>query len=194
VSNNSSSKTVICNRREFITKIAILSGAALASCTPLKIIFKDYPNEFENNDTIKINNLRAFVITVIPGADANDVNLCRIFSDSFYGFEKYCGFFISDLCKRSEKKFGKKSFYDLTAEQRTDVILSGLEADTTLNKIYSAAIFMSQVSYYSSIYDDEKGCDLIDFKGNTSFVYSEMSYKNPELYLATEITINGNYN
>ena len=138
-------KTLKFSRRNFITKIAILSGATLASCTPLKIMFRNYPDEFENNVTINLNkNQSAFIITVIPGADVNDVNLCKIFKDSFYGFENYCGFFISDLYKRSDKMFGKKSFYDLTAEQRTDVILSGLDADATLNKIYSAAILMSQ--------------------------------------------------
>lgn len=194
VANNSPSKMANCNRREFITKLAILSGAALVSCTPLKIILKNYSDEFESNDTIKINNLRAFVTTVIPGVDANDVNLCKIFNDGFYGFENYCGFFIFDICKRSQKMFGEKLFCDLNVEQRTDVILSGLDADATLNKIYTAAIFMSQVSYYSSIYDDENGCELIDFGGSSSFVYSEMFYKNPESYLADQITIDGNYN
>lgn len=192
--DNALNKTVKCNRRDFITKMAILSGAVLASCTPLKVIFKNYPEEYDIDDTTKSNNLKAFVITVIPGADINDKNLCRIFNDSFYGFDQYCGFFVSDLCTRSEKMYGKKSFCDLTADQRTDVILSGLEADATLNKIYSAAIFMSQVSYYSSVYDDERGCELIEFNGNSSFEYSELSYKNPKLYLASEVTVDGNYN
>jgi hypothetical protein len=183
-----------CSRRDFIAKLSVLVGAVLASCTPLNIVLKNYPEEFDNDDAIKLDNLKAFVITIIPGADINDKNLCRIFSDSFYGFNKYCGFFVSDLCTRSKKMFDKNSFCDLTAEQKTEVVLSGLNADTTLNKIYSAAIFMSQVSYYSSIYDDENGCQLIDFNGPTSFVNSEMSYKNPKVYLASEITENGNYN
>jgi len=138
--------------------------------------------------------LRAFVVTVIPGAPIDDPHLTRMYSDEFYPFHSYRGFFVSDLCRRGEDLYGTERFDQLSLEQRTKVVQDGLDADATTSRLYRGAIFMAQVSVYGSIYDDENGCSLIDFHGaNSGFTPEEMCYRDNSPFLAGEITQDGNY-
>jgi hypothetical protein len=181
------------SRYEFLRQIALSAGFIMTSCTPVKILLNTHDNKFDSDADLKEKILAAFVAAVIPGADKRDPNFCRIFCDEYYPFHKYSGFFISDLCSKSKKLFGTESFYDLSLQEQTEVIQAGLDDDTTTNKIYTAAIFIAQVSIYCSIYNDERGCDLIDFSGNYAFVDAEMYHNNSHIYLASELTATGNY-
>lgn len=179
-------------RKEFIKKLSLLTGFFLASCTPLKVILKSYPDQFDEVDR-KEEILKAFVTTIVPGADIKDINICKIFNDEFYGFNKFCGFFVSDLCDKSQEMFNKADFHKLSIDQRTRVVQAGLEDDSTTSKLYTAAIYMAQVSSYCSIYDDEKGCKLIGFAGNYGFMETEFTSKDFSSFLAEEVTLTGNY-
>jgi len=65
------------NRREFSKML--LAGAALgiASCSPLKAVFKAYPGKFDYDTNLDDRLLQAFVQTVVPGCDAFEIS--RIF-------------------------------------------------------------------------------------------------------------------
>ncbi len=181
-------------RHEFVKEISIVAAGILGGCTPLKIVFNAFPERFSKDAHLCEQMLRAFVTTVIPGAVNNDTNLIRIFRDTYYPFCGYCDFFVSDLAARSANLFGDDQFDRLTRQQRAAVVRDGLDGDATIERLYQGAIFMSQVSYYAGIYDDEKGCPLIDFHGsNYGFGEEEMYYTNSSLYLASEATSDGNY-
>jgi len=181
------------SRLDFLKKISLSLGVLMTSCTPINILLNTHDDKYDEDSKLKSKILRAFVTAVIPGSDLNNPELCKIFCDDYYPFHKYCGFFVSDLCSKSQKLFGSECFYDLSIEQRTEVIQSGLDDDSTTERIYTAGIFIAQVSVYCSIYDDEKGCNLIDFKGSYGFMDAEIYYSNPQIYLAEEITSTGNY-
>jgi len=183
----------VISRNDFLKQIALVTGFIMTSCTPVKILLNSHDDKYDKDAYLKKKILEAFVTTVIPGADTNNPNLCTIFYDEYYPFYKYCGFFISDLCNKSKKMFGTECFYDLSLAERTEVIQAGLDDDSTTEKIYTAAIFISQVSVYCSIYDDERGCSLIEFPGSYAFIDTEMYYSDNYNYLAAELTSTGNY-
>ena len=183
------------SRKEFLKQFSMASALLFAACTPAKILLKAYPEEFKNDPRLRERVLRAFVTTVIPGADEDDPHLVRIFEDEYYPFHSYCAFFTSDLCNRSSDLFSEERFDRLTSAQQTKVIADGLEADATASRLYRGAILMAQVSFYAGIYNSEKGCPLIDFHGaNTGFTTDEMYYPNSGSMLAPALTTNGIYN
>lgn len=154
-------------RRAVVKQTALLLGLAATGCSPLRILLNAYPEKFDREKPLVENMLRAFVVTVIPGAPWEDPNLIRIYSDDYYAFHRYCGFFVFDLAKRSTNLCGNERFDQLTHAQRKAVIENGLDADGTVARLYGAAIFIAQVSFYSGIYDDEKGNNIVpekDFK------------------------------
>lgn len=182
------------SRLDFLKQISLLMGFVAVGCSPVRILLKSYPKKFDADAELVDRILRAFVLTVVPGAEARDPNLTRIYKDEFYPFHSYCGFFASDLSSRGENLFGEHRFDRLSLEQRTRVIEDALEADATVVRLYRGAIFMAQVSVFAGIYDDDKGCSLIDFHGsNSGFTTDEMCYPDCSPLLAHETTSDGNY-
>jgi hypothetical protein len=180
-------------RLDFIKKLALLTGAIVSGCTPARILLNSYPDMYDDDERLCRQILAAFVLTVIPGADPDDPDLYRIFNDEYYPFHKFCGFFTSDLCSKSKNLFGIDKFFKLSFDQRTQVIQAGLEDDSTTSRLYNAAIYITQVSYYGCIYNAEKSCELIDYQGSYGFMDTEMYHKDYNNILAYEITLSGNY-
>lgn len=190
--NNISSKI---SRLDFIKKASILTASLLTGCSQMKYITGSYPDKYKDENDFNDLVLREFVTTVIPGADERNENLTRIFSDEYYSFKPFCCFFIADLCAKSKELFGTDEFFSLDEGKRTIIVIAGLNGNSMIKKLYTAAVFMSQVSYYSGIYNDDEGCRLIGFEGsNSGFTEDEMFYPDAIKYLATEITPTGNYN
>jgi hypothetical protein len=180
-------------RIEFAKQLAMGLGLLMVGCSPLRILLKDYPKEFDTDSRLKDRRLRAFVTTIVPGAPTDEPNLVRIFSDEFYPFYKYCGFFVADISERSNELFAE-DFQFLSLDERTLVVEIGLAADGTTARLYRGAILMAQISFFGGIYDDEKGCPLIDFHGkNSGFSTNEYCYRFPLAHLAVEATVDGNY-
>src|SRR5690606_3960313 len=182
------------SRLNFLKWASLLTVSVLTGCSQIKYLTGSYPDKYkidsDKNDFI----LRSFVITVIPGADENDPDLTKIFNDDYYSFKSFCGFFISDLCSKSKELFGTEEFHLLNETKRTFIIEQGLNDGAMMKRLYTAAIVMAQVSYYSGIYNPDAGCKLIDFPGtNSSYSEDEMFYQDTAKYFANEITNNGNY-
>lgn len=181
-------------RRAFLNQLLLASGLALAGCSELRLLLKTYPEKYNRDKALAERMMRAFVETVIPGAPMDDPNLARIFFDDYYPFASYYGFFLYDLSKRSAGLFRKMAFENLPLLQRAQVIESGLEADGIIARLYRAAIFIAQFSYYAGIYDDQNGCPAIEFYGeNAGFSRDEICYPNSTDLLAGEMTGDGNY-
>lgn len=182
------------SRLDFLKQISMLMGLVAVGCSPVRVVLRAYPKKYEEDPELMDRFLRSFVTTVIPGAPFDEPNLVRMYTDEHYPFHPYCGFFCSDLAHRSEEMYGTDLFHLLSDEQRTKVVEAGLDADALVARLYRAAVLMAQVSFYAGIYDDEKGCPLIDFHGsNSGFTKEEMSYADCSSMLARETTQDGNY-
>lgn len=180
-------------RRDAVRYLAwLLAGAATQACTPLRIVTRSFPPEFKNDPELVSRTLRAFVAAVIPGFDpgATDPRPARALLDRRYPFASYAAFFASDLSLRAEGRYGTPDFAALALEQRTAIIEDGLAAGGTTRKLYRGAIYLTQVSIYAGIYDDDSGCALIGFSGR--YRGEPISYADPESFLPAPLTISGN--
>ena len=92
-----SGKTNLIGRLDFIKKISLLAGAIATGCSPVKILLNLYPERYNDNN-LKEQIITAFITTVIPGANPNEPNLCRIFSDNYYPVD-----FLYRICARKVK-------------------------------------------------------------------------------------------
>jgi hypothetical protein len=178
-------------RREALRRLGTMTAGLASACTPLRIVLHDYPSVFDAEEASD-RVLRAFVLTVIPEAEAGDPNVLRAFRDPDLRFAPYRGFFVSDLCQRAAARTGE-SFDRLSQAGRMAVVQEGLAADATTERLYSGAILVVQASYYGSIYDDKRGCALIDFEGAYQFRgIAAVTYPDPERFLSWPLTANGN--
>jgi hypothetical protein len=174
--------------------IALLGGAAAASftaCAPMRIALRQAPAEFKHNRNRVDAVLRMFVATVIPGADVDNDNLARIYTDDAYPFAPYAATFVADLQTRAQRMSNGLGFEHMELAARTRVVQEGLNADAITRKIYTGAVFIAQISYYAGIYSDD-GCKMIRFDGH--FVGGqEISYADAPRFMAREVTNDGNY-
>lgn len=180
-------------RRSFLNSLLLLAGAAVVGCTPARAILKLYDARFESDRDLVDAYLRSFATTIIPGADPSQADLVRIFRDERFPFAGHVGLFTSDLARRSHARFGTDRFDELDAARRAMVVRDGLDADEITARLYRAAILATQVSYYGSIYDDDRGCELIAFPGaNAGFSDDEMYYSETASMIGPSMTADGN--
>jgi hypothetical protein len=170
----------------------LAGGAVLGGCDTLRVVFRAYPREFDLHPDLSETVLKAYVSTVVPGAPIDNPNLARIYFDEDFPFAPYSAFLASDLCDRSEEQFGVGRFDRLSEGQRAEILRAALRQGGTTGRLYTGAIFLAQVSFYAGIYDDEAGCELICFPGrNSGPAAGDLSYPNPESYLARTATTGG---
>lgn len=171
-------------------KAASLRPAAIL--TALRMLLDIYPRRFRKDAALRDRLLKAFVLTVIPGADESCRNLTRMYYDADYPFYPYTGFLLYNLTARSTRLFGD-AFDRLDPARRTSVLVDALAADDTTSRLFKGAILMAQVSYYAGIYDPDRGCPLIEFPGrNRGYSAAEISYPDPKEFLGTESVTDGN--
>lgn len=183
------------SRRGAIRWLGLGAATLAAGCTPMRILLRAYPEEFDANPARTERVLRAFVLAVVPGVPAADPHLTGAFYDrELSPLPKYRAFFAADLCARASRSYGTARFAELDPEARTAVIQDGLEADATTRRLYEGAILLAQVSVYAGIYDDEAGCPLIGFEGRyRPRPWSEITYPKPAAFLPYAATPNGNH-
>lgn len=183
------------SRRVALQQLGLAAMAAFAGgCAPLRIALRLYPQEVERDRRAALRVLSAFAEAVIPGAPREDPSLTRVFLDDYYPFAPYCSYFVWDLGQRSARLFGGRRYADLDLESRTRVIEDGLaNGDRTTARLYDAAIFLAQIAFYAGIYDDERGCHLIDFEGASELLpLQAQTYAHSSRFLAAEATADGN--
>ncbi len=182
------------SRRDVMKRFGILAVGLAVGCTPLRIVFHAYPEVFDDDPDLLDKVMRSFVATVIPDGPIADPDLARIYTDTFYPFAPHAAYFAADLCRRSRSLFGVDRFDALNLAQRTKIIQHGLAGSAITRRLYNGAVFMAQISFYSGIYDDEKGCPLIGFEGRYRIrPLEELTYPDSETYFAAHSTRDGNY-
>lgn len=183
------------SRRGFVRLLGVagIACAGTAGCTPLRIVLKLYPSQFDTDPELLDGTLRAFVLTVVPGLPEDSRRLTRHFYDDSFRLAKHRGFLAADLCERAGRIAGHDSFAGLPYEQRSKVIRDGLEAGGVTTKLYSGAVHLTQIACFSSMYDDEAGCSVIDFEGRFNPArMAETTYPDPRRFLAANLTAAGN--
>jgi hypothetical protein len=182
------------SRRSFLHGALLLAGGAAAGCTPARAILGLYHHRFDDDEELVDAYLRAFVLTVIPGASSDAPHLTRIFTDPAYPFAEHCGLFTSDLARRSASLHGTDRFDRLDESARMAVVRDALGSDAITAELYRGAILVAQVAFYGSVYDDTAGCAMIDFPGaNAGFGDDVMYYPNTRELLGPALTVDGNH-
>jgi hypothetical protein len=172
-------------------RIASFSPASVIAA--LRMLLYAYPARYRRDRVLLEKTLRAFVVTVIPGADRNDPDLVRMYFDTDYPFFPYTGYMVYDLARRTAHRHPGGSFGDLVAGERTAILSEALASDDTTSRLFKGAMLMAQVSYFAGIYDPGKGCALIDFPGkNDGFRQEEISLPDAGAYLGEAATAEGN--
>ncbi|HTY57783.1 MAG TPA: hypothetical protein VMF59_03160 [Bacteroidota bacterium] len=171
-----------------------MSSFSPASVTAaLRMLLYAYPARYRTDRELQENTLRAFVVTVIPGADRGDPDLVRMYYDTNYPFFPYTGYLVYDLAVRTARRQPGRGFGELVPGERTAIIADALASDDTTSRLVKAAMLMAQVSYFAGIYDPAKGCALIDFPGmNDGFSPEEISRPDADAYLGEPDTADGN--
>jgi hypothetical protein len=181
-------------RRQALRSIGLLAAGTLAGCTPVRIALKWAPANYSGGAPLVDRVLRAFVATVLPGADPQRLECARVFVDANYPFASYASTFAADLSSRAHHSYGAPNFALLGPAERTAVVQAALRADAATRKLYTGAIFLAQVAFYSGFYDDG-GCSLIGFEGRfRSRPVNELGYADPAAYMARATSRNGNPN
>lgn len=181
-------------RRRFILIGSIAALSSISACTPAKILFKKYPQKYKRDEALIEGTLRALVVTIIPGADYFDKDLIKVFYDGYYPLSKYRNFIVYDISNRSKKLYGIDQFDALESDQRNTVVENAQVDSKIIRKLYNGAIILSQVAYYAGIYDDDKGCNLIDFEGkNYGYTHLQKCYEDNMPFLAKEHSSGGNF-
>jgi hypothetical protein len=184
----------IVSRRAALRQLALLGAGLLAGCAPMRVVFRALPESLGSEPGADRLVLQAFVTTVVPGVDPADPHLIHHFSDEFYTFAPFREYFSEDLRYRSQRRF-RTTFDSASPAQRTTVIQEGLQEQVpATQKLYTGAVFLTQLAIYGAIYDDARGCPLIGFEGPYRFHgLPATSYPDPESFLARPATRDGNY-
>lgn len=161
-------KNAILSRRKALTGMFWLMAGVSISCSPIRLVLDIKKEKVFDDPDSEDRTLRAFVATIIPGVNISNPHLTDVFHDKFYQFKKYKSAFANDLNRRSWKLFGNE-FKSLNTDDRTKVVADGLGSIMVASRLYSGAIFLTQIAVYSGTANNDNGCSLIDFKGTYNF-------------------------
>ena len=180
--------------RRDVLRLLVLGGMGIATgaCAPVRLVLQAYPAEFDHDQDLTDRTLTDFVHTVTPGLPAGPHAAVRVFQDDFYSLAPYRAFLASDLDRRAERRYGR-SFRALKPAERHAVIQEGLTADVTTRRLYTGAIFLTQISVFGGILDDRAGSPLIDFPGGYHLpAPTSLSHPDLERFRARALTADGN--
>lgn len=184
------------SRRSLVRGIIGLAAASLggSACTPVRFLLRPTAPDLRADPDRADAVLRAFVETVVPGCESERPEAIRALADPQFPFAPYRGFFASDLCSRAVSVCGDRRFNLLPAEERTRVVARGLEAGGLTTRLYTAAVFLTQIAVLAGIYDDLRGAPLLKFEGAYRFRgLAAISYPEPGRFLPDPVTAAGNY-
>jgi hypothetical protein len=175
------------HRREALKQIVTAYLGLHFVITPSVINLVDFGEYTVSNSEKK---LRSFIETVIPGINTNHPLLTIVFRDSFFGFAKYRPLFLYCLNRQTKKKYGHNNFFDLSYQDRSQVIEAGLNSGPNTSALFSASIFISQLTVFSGFYKAPETCHLIGFTDTMDD--DPITYLESEKFMGKELTVNGN--
>ena len=169
------------SRRRAIALLGMAAaGLAAPGCLVLDRVLSRYRVMLRDNRRVEEAVYRGFVDAVIPGLDArtyDSPNLVRVFFDEDLPFADFHLDMSAHLCKSAAKHCDDWRYHTLDPERRREVIRRGIESGGLVQRLYEGTVFITQVATYANIYDDSRGCRLIDYEGTSGMLdWGRMSY------------------
>ncbi len=166
-----------------------VAGLAAPGCLVLDRVLSRYRGMLRDDRPLEEAVYRGFVDAVIPGLDTRTLdspNLVRVFFDEDLPFADYHLDMSAHLCKSAAKHCDEWRYHTLNPERRREVIRRGIESGGLVQRLYEGTVFITQVATYANIYDDARGCRLIDYEGTSGKLdWRRMSYPDlPDRYAA----------
>ena len=163
-------------------QLAILSGSLLLD--PWKM---EWSESVVLRGGEEASNIVAFADTIVPGAGTF---LKEVLNEKFYGFKRFKLLLLADLRFRSKRIHGVGSFRKLNPSQRSEVIADAIRSGGTIRRLYSGAIQILQLGFYTGYMRQPEGCDDIGFA--SVYDYRPTSHPESELFFGRELTNGGN--
>jgi hypothetical protein len=146
---------------------------------------------YENIDLKRsVKTLMAFAATVTPGVKDIGAGFAEIYNESVYGFRKFKWLLLTDLQNRSRRIFGNDSFAQLSSDQRHRIIRNALHSRGIIRRLYSGAIQITQLGYYTGYRCDPEGCPEIAFRSH--FGFDSACYAGGSDFFGQSLTNDGN--
>lgn len=182
------------SRRTMLKGFAAMAMAVGSGCAPVKFLVRPTSPELADDPGRIDDVLRGFVDAVVPGCEPDHANAVRALGDPRFPLARYRAMFASDLCGRAGALCGHRGFAELPRSERARVIRDGLASDALTRRLYTGAVFLTQLALFSGIYDDQAGAPLIEFDGRYRFRgLDAITYPHPEQFLPAAMTSDGNY-
>lgn len=169
-----------------------IAAIAMGACTPATIILKSYPEQYRPGSGATRTALRAFTATVVPGLTDDELQAVTVLDDPFYPTAKYSDFLASDLDRRAQRRH-ERTFSALGSAERTAIVRKALDGDAATRKLYTGAVFLTQVAVYGGINADGAGCRLTGYPGGYHLADPALaSYPDTSRFAAREQSRDGN--
>ena len=138
--------------------------------------------------------LLAFIDAVVPDCDIHNLNNLTGFYDATLPMAKYLRILVFRINRLTRKLGYKKRFHLLTRDERADIIQFGYHHSKLDHELIHGAIYLSQITVYGGVFNQNSNADFIGFEGSASIEpdiniwhYSDMEG------LESPMTANGNY-
>ncbi|HEX9692772.1 MAG TPA: hypothetical protein VGA22_11790 [Gemmatimonadales bacterium] len=181
-------------RRRAVAQLSLVGACgALAACTPLRIVLRWYPEDFQSDPELVRGVLAGFADAVVP-SDGNHAHaVAAAYQDARFPLAKYAPFLASDLTRRAYATGRETPFERLTRSERTRIIEDALRVGGVTARLYGGAIFLTQIVFYAGLWCEDGSCTEIDFGGPYRFEgLAAVTYPNPQAFLPTPLSANGN--
>lgn len=170
------------DRRRLIALLAVATaGLAAPGCIPLDRLLSRYRSMLGDDPELETSIYRGLVDAVVPGLDAGTLdspNLTRVFFDEDLPFAPYHLDLSAHLCKSARRHFDDWRFDELNPAERRQVVRLGLNGGRLVGRLYAAGVFITQVATYAGIYDDDRGCAMIEYPGRNQLLnWGRMCYQ-----------------
>lgn len=179
------------SRRAALSRLGVLALSATSACTPVRLVLGTYPRPEASGEESTDAILHAFARTIAPGL-ADDPGFTRVYADPFYRFARYREFFAGDLRRRAEQGWGR-GFTSLGQAERVVIISEGLDGGAVTRRLYTGAVFLTQVVAFSQAWSDGGRPAALGFDGAPlPPSRAAITYPEPARFLAEPLTTDGN--
>ena len=181
------------SRRAALVRLGVMTaGVAAAGCAPAAMAGRAlYPEAVALDEDTVQRVLTAFAAVVIPEPDAAGA-VVRCFAVPELRFAEFRDEFTADLMRRADQLARTDRFDRLPAEQRRAIVQSGIDGGTVSRRLY-AAVFLTQVVYYSGIWNEQGACPFIGYAGAYAFTgYDALTWPDPGRFFPVSLTTDGN--
>lgn len=171
---------------------AIALGLCATGCSRGFVLGILYPEADALDDGALDALLTTFVATVVPDTDAPE-RVARLMRDPSLPFAEFAPVLAADLVRRTREAVGHGAFQRLDLRRRTTIVTAGVGGGGVAGRIYGGAVLFAQAAVYAGLASTDGSCAITGFEGRFRFRgYAEQTYPDPERFLPTPVSADGN--